>query len=95
MRSPTVFYDRLQDSLSVDWLSEELVLIVDQWGYRYGLGWFGQLEGDGHFEMWVCSHTGSELYRTTCGRDPAICRYLVEHLAGMHTNATPKALRSA
>jgi hypothetical protein len=43
-------YNRLRDRLSVDWLSDDLACVRSGlWQFR--LGWFGELEGSGHFEL--------------------------------------------
>ena len=58
-RRPTVFFDRLRDSLDISWLAEDLVLILLPGGYRLAVGWFGQLEGDGHFELRLTGRSAS------------------------------------
>jgi hypothetical protein len=94
-RAPVVYYDRLQDRLDISWLSEELVLILLPSGYRIAVGWFGQLEGDGHFELRLTGRTGLELYRGRYGRDPLLVREMIELLTEMHDDAAPSNRQSA
>lgn len=85
-RQPTVFYDRLPDRLSIDCLSDELVLILLPQGYWLWIGWVGQLEGDGHFELRLTGRSGLELYRGRYGRDPLLVREMLDLILEMYTD---------
>ena len=76
-------------------LSEELVLIRLPQGYRISAGWFGQLEGDGHFEFRLTGRTGLELYRGRYGRDPTLVREMIDLILEMYTDAEPSENRQS
>jgi hypothetical protein len=94
-RQPTVFYDRLPDRLAIDSLSEELVLILLPEGYRIAVGWFGSLEGDGHFELGLTGRLGGELYRRRFGRDPLLVREMLDLILEMYTDEPTENRRPA
>lgn len=91
MSRPRIVYDRLQDSLSVDWLSEDLVRIELPGGYQLGCGWFGSLEGAGQFEVWINGRSGGELYRRPVGRNPQTVTAAIVLLLEMYSHDTPEA----
>ena len=94
-RRPTVFFDRLRDSLDISWLAEDLVLILLPGGYRLAVGWFGQLEGDGHFELRLTGRSGLELYRGRYGRDPNRVREMIDLILEMYTDDQAENRQSA